>query len=239
MKKYLLIGLLSISSWAAAGDIEFTEPLTQQEFKEFVKEFGKTIQFNPLTPAEPLGMLGFDLSVDTVLADISEDKAFWRKMVSDNDPASIAVVPRIHVQKGLPFKLDIGAMYGLMPDSNVEIWGVEVKYALLEGTPVTPAVSLRGSYSLLQGVDDVDLETVGLDAMISKGFLMVTPYAGASVLGLRGWENSHQVNLSRVTEADFKTFAGIQVSPFPFFTVSGEVTFGEMRQFGLKLGVRF
>jgi len=238
-KPWLCSVVLLISQLSWASDIEFTDAITQEDFKDFVKELGVATWFNPVTPAAPLGILGFDVAIDTVVTDISEDKDFWRKMVADNDPFSYFVIPRVHLQKGLPFGLDVGAMYAVVPSSNVKLWGLEARYALLEGTMITPALTLRASYSALDGVDDIDLNTFSLDALVSKGIFMVTPYAGASAIGIRGSENSDKVVLNTVTETDFKTFVGVQFSPFPLVIVNGEISFGEVPQYALKIGVKF
>lgn len=238
-KPWLWIIMLLISQPSWASDIEFTHSITQEDFKDFIKELGVVSWFNPITPAEPMGILGFDIAIDTVVTDISEDKDFWRKMVADNDPFSYFATPRLHIQKGLPLGIDLGAMYAVVPNSNVKLWGLEARYALLEGTTITPALSIRASYSALNGVDDIDLNTFSLDAWVSKGIFMITPYAGASAIGIRGSENSDKVTLDNVTETDFKTFVGIEFSPFPLIIINGEISFGEIPQYGLKIGVKF
>jgi hypothetical protein len=175
-----------------------------------------------------------------VTTDISDGKRYWEILVDDNDPFSQLPVPRIHVQKGLPFGLDVGAMYVNVPDTNIDLWGIEAKYALLDGGILTPALSIRGSYSQLSGVDDIDLNTQSLDLLISKGFLMLTPYAGASITRVRGSENTSLVELDEVNETDYRGIAGVQFSPFPLLVINGEVTFlGEVRQYGFKIGLRF
>jgi len=43
---------------------------------------------------------------------------------------------------------------------------------------VAPAIGVRGSLTKLSGVDQLSLDTRGLDLSISKGFALLTPYAG-------------------------------------------------------------
>ncbi|MCK5716201.1 MAG: hypothetical protein KAH77_01840, partial [Thiomargarita sp.] len=148
-------------------------------------------------------------------------------------------VPRIHVQKGLPFGVDIGAMYVSVPDSNIQLWGVEVKYALLEGSTITPAISIRGSYSSLDGVDELNLDTLSFDLLISKGFLILTPYAGISMTSINASEESDDVILDDVEETSYRILAGLQISPFPLLVINGEVSYGDMPQYGVKIGLRF
>ncbi len=245
MRKTLLIVilLLFIATIASARDIGFTldtaDEITQDQFDKFIKELGMALTFNPMAPAEPLGITGFDVSAEIVASDISDDKDYWKKLVGDDSPFAYLPVPRLHVQKGLPFNFDIGAMYVAVPDSNVKLWGIELKYAILEGTAATPALCVRGSYSSLTGVDDIDLNTIAADVLISKGFLMVTPYGGLSIVRIAGSENSDYVTLDDVNETCFRGIVGVQFSPFPLFVINGEVSYGEIMQYGLKIGVRF
>ncbi|MDM8557544.1 hypothetical protein [Candidatus Parabeggiatoa sp. HSG14] len=240
MRKILVIMMLLLgANFVLANDIKFTDKVTQEDFNNFVKELGTALLFNPNAPAEPLGIIGFDVSLETVITDISEDEAYWKKLIVDNAPNSYLAVPRLHVQKGLPFNIDVGAMYVVVPDTNIKLWGLEAKYAILEGTTITPAISIRASYSKLQGVDDVDLNTQSLDVLISKGVFMLTPYAGASIFKTNGSENSNLVTLRDVSENNYRLLAGIQFSPLPLLSINGEISLGEVPQYGLKIGFRF
>lgn len=242
MKKILFVFIILwiTSGHALAKDITiYDASITQSEFDQFVEEFGTALHFNPMTPAEPLGITGFDVGVEAVATDISSEAGYWSKLVEDGDPDAYLIVPRLHIQKGLPVNIDIGAMYVEVPDSNITLWGIEVKYAILSGTVATPALSIRGSYSKLEGVEEISLSTQSLDLLISKGILMVTPYAGISATRLEGRENTDLVTLDDVEETTYKGLVGLQFSPFPLFKITGEVNFGDVTQYGLKIGLRF
>jgi len=241
MKKIILVlVLLMIAAPVSAKDIEITtNELLQNEFDSFVAEFGAALSFNPMAPAEPLGITGFDIAAEVILTDISENKGYWTKLIEANNPHPFLPMPRLHITKGLPFRIDIGAIYSYVPDTNIKLWGIELKYALLEGSMLTPALSIRGSHSQLSGVDDIDLNTQSLDLMISKGFLMLTPYAAVSALWVHGSENSDLVNLGDVDKTLFRALLGIQISPFPLFAINAEASFGEVIQYGFKVSIRF
>ena len=241
MKKLLIVLfiLLSTSNISFADDLKFYQSMTQTEFDQFVEEFGSALLFNPMAPAEPLGITGFDISVEAVATDISNEESYWQKLVEDSDPDSYLIVPRLHIQKGLPFDVDVGAMYVEVPDSNIKLWGIEVKYAILSGTVATPALSIRGSYSRLDGVDEININTQSLDLLLSKGILMFTPYGGVSATRIEGSENSSLVTLSDVEKTGFKALLGLQFSPFPLLKINGEANFGDVTQYGLKIGIRF
>lgn len=236
----LSIFLIFFTVSVYAEDIGFTDSgLTQNEFKDFSRELGVALSFNPMSPAEPLGVTGFDASGELVLTDISDNKKYWETLVEDGDPYSYIPVARLHVQKGLPMNIDIGGMYTKVPDSNIKLWGVELKYAILEGTAATPALSIRGSFSKLSGVDDLDINTQSGEILISKGFMMLTPYAGISALRVNSSENSDIVDFNDVHEVIYRGLAGLQISPIPLTVLNLEVSIGEVNQYGVKAGIRF
>ena len=247
MKKYLVftsVLCLVVSVSVHAKDIEMDPVnfglLSQNDFEDFITELGTAVSFVPMTPAEPLGITGLDVALEVAVTDINHSQNYWKYMVEDNDPMDLLPVARIHVQKGLPMNIDIGGMYAMLPDSNIEAWGLEVKWAMIKGGVLMPAASVRGSYTRLIGVDDVGLRTYGADLLVSKGFLMFTPYGGISAMRVDGSDESGlPTGFSDVNEDVVRWLAGLQFSLFPFLIINGEVVFGEVDQYGLKAGIRF
>ncbi|BAI79710.1 conserved hypothetical protein [Deferribacter desulfuricans SSM1] len=240
MKKFfvfMFLALFVISSYAK--DLEFTIPIDQDDFKDLSKELGVALQFNPMSPAEPLGITGFDVAAELVLTDIDDGKKYWKAIFSDKDPYSYIPVPRIHVQKGLPFGIDVGGMYTYVPNTNIRLWGLELKYAILKGNMAMPAIAIRGAFSKLEGVDELDVNTQSLDLMISKGFLMLTPYAGITALRVNTKEHSDLVDLDDEHNTIYRGFVGLQFSPFPLFVINAEASMGTVNQYGIKIGLRF
>ncbi len=248
MKK--VVGLLALSlalfggTQAMAKDIRFGAPLTQGQFKELSKEAGAAISFKNTAPAEPLGITGFDAGIEISAADIGGD--YWESAFG-NDAPSYLVLPKLRVRKGLPLGIDIGAMYSYVPDSNIKLYGFEVSKAILEGTAATPALGVRATYTKLSGVDELDLQTVGIDASISKGFLFLTPYAGAGGV----WISSEaKGNLQALATAEGnplgsedvfqpRVFAGLKVSPLPLVGFTAEVEYQERPIYSLKAALSF
>ncbi|MDO8444597.1 MAG: hypothetical protein Q7T53_00585 [Deltaproteobacteria bacterium] len=242
MKKILMLAtafvLTTAAAWAA--DLDPTKLVTgdvQENFKDFSKEVGFGLSYFPLAPAEPLGITGFDIGIEVTAVDINENKSYWEDM---GDFPGMLPVPKIHVQKGLPFGIDIGAIYSKVPDTNIQLIGGEVKWAVLKGTLATPAVAIRGSYTKLLGVDNLDLQTVGYDASISKGVAMFTPYAGVGQVMI----NSEPKNLplgftlkdEEITET--KYFVGVKTKLL-LLTVTAEADFAEVPAYSLRVGMGF
>lgn len=184
--------------------------LSQEEFKDLSEEMGLALSYLPLSPAESLGILGIDIGVEVTAANIREDHSYWTKVTED--PPSQIILPKLHIQKGLPFGFDIGAVYSKVPQSNVSMVGGELKWAFISGNAVWPAVAIRGSYTRLLGVDDLDLETIGADLSISKGLAFVTPYAGIGQVWIRSKEKVSSLDLEKESLSLTKGFIGVKIS---------------------------
>lgn len=255
MRKLFLTTLLvlGLSGTAMAGDydIDFGDDLAaaeaiNQNFGDIVREAGIITAYRGIAPAEPLGLLGFDVGVESTFVDI--DTSTWEPIIDagDSDPPSVLPIPRIHVRKGLPFNIDVGASYSQIPDSNIEILGGEVQMALLEGTMATPALSVRGHYSTLEGVDDLDIETYGVDAVVSKGFAMLTPYAGTGILEIDGkytGDNSALrpggiFELEDQSKSETRVFGGVQIS-LAVLAITLEAEYAEVPSYSGKLSINW
>ena len=101
-----------------------------------------------------------------------------------------------------------------------------------------PAIGIRGSYTKLSGVDQLDFNTSGVDLSISKGFLIFTPYAGVGKV----WVASTPVGISTLSKESFslnKVFVGVNLNfGLVNIAVEGDRT-GEASTYGAKLGFRF
>lgn len=242
----LLLGLLT-GTQAMARDISFINGIGQSSFKSLSRQAGAAISFKNTAPAEPLGITGFDVGVEVSAVDIKSDADYW-KAAFGNDAPSYLLLPKLRARKGLPWGIDVGAMYSYVPDSNIRLYGFEVSKALLDGTAATPALGIRATYSRLAGVDDLDLQTAGIDASISKGLVFITPYAGIGAVYVNSKPTGRLQSLSSsLPGGPLKTeelwqpryFAGLKVSPLPFFGVTAEVEYQERPIYSLKAGLSF
>lgn len=234
----LVLALIISSRPASAGELDIEldpNKLGQAVFNDFSKEIGLAISYLPMAPAEPLGVLGFDIGIEVTAIDI--DEGLWDSVITDGDTPGTIILPRVHLQKGLPFGFDIGASYTRVPSSNVKIIGGEVKWAIVSGNAALPAIAIRGSYTTLSGVDDLDLETIGADISISKGFAFVTPYAGYGQV----WINSEEkVTTSRFKEKTnvAKPFVGLKLS-LALINFVFEADFGDLPMYTARFNVGF
>jgi len=233
-----LIGIILLFC-ASASQAEFNtlELLTQDQFDELSENVAAATQYKGITPTEPLGIIGFDVGLSVSYTSIEIDEIFDLASAGDFDVAGIAL-PRLSIHKGLPFGLDVGASISAAPGTDIQVLGAEVRYAILEGNVAIPAVGVRASYSTVSGVDEIDLDTLGLDISVSKGFLLLTPYAGVGILRTTATPNGAP-NLEEETFSQSKVFAGLNVSlGLLNLTFEGDRT-GDHTTGSLKAGFRF
>jgi len=230
---FLLIGILNQP--ARAADLDSLQLLTQNQFRLLSEDLGAALSYKPLTPAEQLGITGFDIGVQGVYTKLANTNAY--KIATGSSDVNF-ILPQVHLYKGLPLGIDVGLSFAAMPDSNIKLWGTEIRYALYEGGPATPAVAVRASYSSLEGVEQLRLRTSGVDLSISKGFAFLTPYAGVGVI----WVTSIPEASTGLGPEDFhysKVFLGLNINLGVLnIAIEGDQT-GKATSYGAKAGWRF
>lgn len=241
MKKgFLLLAALLVitASNAFAWDISIPGTYGQSQFKDLTKELGSAIAYRNLAPAEPLGITGFDVAAQVSAVNFDSNSSFWKQATGGSVPNYVAY-PSIRARKGLPLSIDVGAMYTYVPGTDIKVYGVEVSKAILDGSMATPALGVRGTYSKLVGVKDLTLQTAGIDASISKGFLFLTPYAGAGMVRLEGKYDGSVATLKKESMWQSRGFVGLKVTPFPLLGITGEVEYAARPIYSLKVGLSF
>jgi hypothetical protein len=220
---------------AHAADINNLGALAQAEFRSVSQDLGSALSYKGLIPAEPLGITGFDFGL-AVTGTKLQSRTALQAASSGTVPATLPV-PTLRVHKGLPFNIDVGVSYAAVPSSNIKLIGGELRWAVLSGGVAMPAVALRASMTKLSGVNQLDLSTTGLDVSISKGFLMLTPYAGVGTVRVKSTPNG--VGLNSESFSQSKVFAGLNFNlGLANLAFEGDKT-GDATSYGMKLGFRF
>lgn len=226
---------LTPAAWAGS-DINNIGALSQDLFKDLTADLGAALSYKAIRPAEPMGSLGFDIGFE--VSSTSLESNALETATSGGATSSQLLVPKLHISKGLPFGFDIGAFYTSVPSSNIGLIGGELSYALFEGSTLTPAVSIRGTFSRLTGVNELDLTTKGVELSVSKGFAMFTPYAGIGQVWI---DSSASAGTSLADESLTKSkyFLGINFNlGLINFAAETEQT-GDNSSTSAKIGVRF
>lgn len=228
----------------AANDLDSLQLLGSGEFKLLSEDLGAALSYKALAPAESQGLLGFDVGVEVTATKFFNGSVMDLAM-GGSAPSYLPIL-KVHAHKGLPLGFDVGAMISKVPGSNIKLLGAELRYALTEGGTVTPAVGIRATMSTLSGVDQLDLETQGLELTVSKGFTLLTPYVGvgkvrvkteakgnaATAIALLLDPTSESIDLNKV-------FAGVNINMTALNILVAADKTGDATTYGLKFGWRF
>ena len=228
---------LAAAPLAHAAEISTLQLLTQSEFRRLAEDIGSVMSYKAMGPAEAGGVTGFDIGLVTTGTQL-QNRDVWRKAAAGADVPSTLPTVGVRVNKGLPFNIDVGAAYSTVPTTSFRSLSGEVRWAVLPGSTVTPAVAVRLSGSSLRNVSQLSATTTGLDVSVSKGFAMLTPYAGAGVV--RTWARPEGTALLREERFNqSKVYAGVAASlGLARLTVEADRT-GDATSVGAKLSVGF
>lgn len=238
MKKLLVLTCaLGLAQPALAGNINLSN-LTggQASFRNVSEDLGSALSYKGLVPAESMGVTGFDLGLELTRTELAKSASLWNSLSGSN--ISNLYVPKLHVTKGLPLDIDVGAFFSAVPTTNIKLYGGELRWAVLPGSTAMPAVAVRGSLTKLSGVNQLSLDTKGLDVSISKGFAMFTPYAGIGQV----WTNSTPDAATGFTKESFsqgKVFVGGNFNLGLTNLAAEYDKTGGGASFSMKLGFRF
>ncbi len=227
--------MMALPSAQAADYINTLGVLSQGDFRTLSEDLGSGISFKGVVPAESLGVLGFDVNVSATAMKVP-NRELWRRASGGASVDQWIAMGGIRAHKGLPGGIDIGGFYN-SSSNNIGVWGAEVRWAFIEGSTVLPAVAVRGSYSALTGIDQLKMNTTGLDLSISKGFLMFTPYAGIGKVWVRSTPQGVP-GLQRESFSLNKAFAGININLGINLAAEIDRT-GDVTSYSLKTGIRF
>jgi hypothetical protein len=230
--------LFAFATAAHADDIDITRLLgSQDDFRLLSEDLGAALSYRPVAPGEPLGLLGFDVGLEVTATELQNRGAYRLATGSSQD---YLVVPKLHVHKGLPWRLNIDALYSTIPGSNIELIGGSVGFALLEGGVTMPALTLRAGLTKLSGVDELDLDTRSVELTISKGFAILTPYAGIGYVDVKSKPTG--IAALALAEESFdldKIYAGLNINlGLVNFAFEADKT-GDANSYSAKFGLRF
>ena len=233
----IALGIALLMAFPAWGQkVDQLQGLAQQEFRKLSEDLGGALSYRPQTPTTPLGVTGFDIGVGVTAAKIKNLDVLER--ATSDSASSTVLVSTLRAHKGLPWGFDVGVAYAKVPDSNVALIGGELRYAILQGNVAVPAIGVRGSFTRLSGVDQLRLNTYGLDVSISKGFAIATPYAGVGVV----WVESDPRGVAGLGSETFmlnKGFAGVGLN-FGLVNLNLEADrTGSVGGYSLKVSLRF
>jgi hypothetical protein len=219
---------------AHAGDFTSLGALGQGEFHDLAKDLGAAMSYKGITPATPLGVVGFDVGVEVTDTKLEHSAAFER--AGAGNPSHLTI-PKLHIYKGLFGGLDIGAFVAGASQVSATLFGADLRYALLDDTLAAPAVALRLSGTKATGLGDLSLATAALDLMVSKKFALVTPFLGAGTVRVQAKARGTPLAQERFNTS--RVFGGVNVNLLAANLAFEVEKMGGNTTLGAKIGFRF
>jgi hypothetical protein len=227
-----LLGLLAALP-AAAWDVNGDAPA--QDFHAFNQHFSADAYHYPRHGAAPLGLIGFDVSVEASLDRGFDNERFASIVVNGNLTGGALSVARVAVRKGLPGGVDLGVAYGQALGGDVKLASADLQWAILHGGLLSPAVSVRFTGTETVSSRAYDLRQYGAEVLVSKGFTVLTPYAGVGIVHSRGRLDGRHQSLEETGNRGV-AYAGLTLNLLlPKITV--EVEKADVVQASVRVGI--
>lgn len=197
------LSTLALTSYAETDRFAQLPSLSQAEFRLVPQDLSSVPGDRHVALPSPLATSGFDIGFEVSAKRLTHPQAY--RLTTDSPYA--LPTPRLHLRKDLPHGFEIGSSYGNLPGSDLSLIGAEASYSLVSKKLFMPTFGVRASYSTLRGNDWLQISTRGVDLSLSKGFSLVTPYAGIGSI----WVDSDPYDGSGLTHERFhheKYFVG-------------------------------
>lgn len=167
------VSLLAMQDWDGASTQSTTsDDYVAAGYHQLVQELGLAIANRPLTPAETLGINGFAMSFGSSAAFIRTGSldgvhpSGWDLADPDEDPQVVLAMPWVSMQKGLPGSLELDANFGWIAETTTGFFGVDGRWAPVEGYRQFPDIALRLGYSGYVGNDELEVGVVDMGATL-------------------------------------------------------------------------
>ena len=161
-----------------------------------------------LSPARTVGYGGFYVGLEGWFVFLDSDEQYWQ-LGTEGDGAAAGesctgstglgcnrfagdfdMWMRATVRKGFPYGFELGTSFANRLGTRMWAWGLEVKWALLEGfrtgIGILPDVAVRGMVNTMTGDSEFNLTVPAVEVVISKplvigGTGVITPFISGGV----------------------------------------------------------
>ena len=210
---------------------------TREALRSFHRHFSSALYPYPRHAAAPLGITGWEVSGSIAWIGDFDENDFFDEVIDDDLTLDALAPVSVTARKGIPWNIDLGLTWTRDLDLDFDRWAGEVQWAFFEGGAATPALAVRVTAG--QGEGDIyRLTQAGAEVLLSKGFAVLTPFAGV------GWVyNDGRFELPGDFKPSFETSHGIYYAGatlnllLPKITASVEM--GEDLVWVLQIGFGF
>jgi hypothetical protein len=178
---------LSLSAHAAKGlNFDFSADMGDAAYKNLLQPIINPMRYMFAAPANGTGLLGFDLGVAATVTELPKqvlDIASSYVSSGKDIPETLAF-PRLTVQKGLPFGLDLGVNTLMIPGTNIKLLGAAMQYQIDLPVPALPVyAAVRGGYTTLLGLKELEASHLNIEGLASLGL----PAGLSAVFNVEPW----------------------------------------------------
>ncbi|PTL78572.1 hypothetical protein [Vitiosangium sp. GDMCC 1.1324] len=229
------------SAYSNSNQTEFSKGFNEEangNFRAFARTFAAVMTSVNLMPPETLGHAGFSVNAELSVIGLPSSVI----LPTERPQTDSLLLPSVHIRKGLPFSLELGARVGWIDRSSMYAATGELKWAVNEGFTWLPDVGVRAHVTRLMGNRDFDLTAAGLDVGVGKqfplgGMITLTPYGGLDLVGVMASSETIDFDQSRTLNSTLNPtnqYAGLDNT-----SVYEPVTLGKNINTRLYGGVRF
>jgi hypothetical protein len=221
--------------------------------KPIVEAFGTGIGGGLYNTASTHGLLGFDLGFRAMMVMIPEGKS----AIFDSSDVKFFPVPVAQASVGLPMGFEVMArgFSAKFQDGTISLFGGGVKKNFNSYIPVPglPDISAMIAYHTFKAGDILSSNTLSMDVLVSKKFLIITPYGGfgfdrTSMDIKYTYIHANPVppptNLETQVKHNIKVSTGrftvgLNITPFPFVKIFADYNLGKFSQATAGLAISF
>jgi len=229
----LALSFAASSLSVSASDFSGVRQLSQDAFQRLSKDLASVTALRALSPGVILNLLGVDIGVEVGTTKV-DNSDVWKK---SGGGSTDVITPRLTIHKGLAAGFDIGASVGAAGGAGTKTIGGILRYQLIEPSVVAPGATIRLTGNREAGSSDVTVRSLGVDFVIAKPLVIITPYVGIGAV--RTETAAPGTTLSSVSINQTRTFIGFDTR-LAFATLSVEAErIGNAMTISSKIGFRF
>lgn len=162
---------------------EPADPSAQRRFARMTAALGLAFVPGLVEAAGTTGQSGFEIGFSQTGAFLKLDANEWASVgtQASGAPPPLLSISTLTLRKGLGGSLELGTHVSYLAGSRILGVGAQLRFALIDGLDYAPDLAVRAYGTRLLGTGELDLTTVGADAVISKswgagGMVKLQPY---------------------------------------------------------------
>jgi hypothetical protein len=219
--------------------IDLHPELTQDQFGRFARKFMDTAPFLAMAGAETIGAGHVRLGVTYSQSFVDDAEPEWNNTFThpgDDHWLGQPAIPMLSGRVGLPAKFDVELMGTSDLSSNWGLGAAAVRRVVLTQSETMPvALAARATYEHLFGPPEVDVDGAALEALASRRFGPVSPYAGAAVTASLASEQTNELSLDPALSFGGRGVVGTELN-LGWFHASAQGTWASVPSVALQVG---